>query len=279
MREIDVVFDPERKLFLYFGVLFLAIGVGPFGTYADMSFWQRVVFWSLDIAGGMVIIVPIMHVFYASAPAQGLPSPLRLFVGTALGALPGAGYISVLYGLAGGNPDALAPFPLLFAQVTLFSFMLFLVEFLLWPVLVRNRAAPAPVTEQETLAPPPVSDHAASPKALDLPAPPPGQALLRRLPAELREARLVSISMQDHYAQIVTTRGETLLLIRLRDALELIGDTAGLQIHRSHWVAADQMRSLVRDGRRYEVTLRDGRQLPVGGTFLDQVRQRLPETS
>jgi hypothetical protein len=141
MREIDVVFDPERKLFLYFGVVLLAIGVGPFGTYEAMTFWQRTVFWTLDVLGGLLIIVPILHVFYHSRLVAFLPSFPRFLLGVAIGALPASAHITVLYDTVGAGLEISTPFPLLFVQVTVFSAVLLLTEFVLWPAVV---GAPGP---------------------------------------------------------------------------------------------------------------------------------------
>ncbi|ERM03598.1 hypothetical protein Q644_00945 [Brucella intermedia 229E] len=64
--------------------------------------------------------------------------------------------------------------------------------------------------------------------------PPP---LLARLKPGNRGA-ILRLSAEDHYTRIVTSRGgEELLLLRFSDALNEVGNTSGLQIHRSHWVA------------------------------------------
>lgn len=262
MREIDVVFDPERKLFLYFGVALLAIAVGPFGTYEAMDFWQRTVFWSLDILGGMAILVSILHVFYHSRLVAFIPSWPRFVMGVAVGALPTSAYITVLYGTIGVDLHITTPFPLLFVQVTLFSCTLLIVEFVLWPMLFgASDAPPAPPAASPPLPPP-------SPEPQSVP-------LLSRLPAELRAAEILSISMQDHYAEVTTTKGAALILMRLADALDLLDGCPGLRIHRSHWVALDAVEGVEKAGRRTEVALSDGRRLPVGTTYLNAVQTAL----
>ena len=44
--------------------------------------------------------------------------------------------------------------------------------------------------------------------------------------------------MEDHYVRVFTDAGESLILLRLSDAMAEVRDVPGLQIHRSHWVAA-----------------------------------------
>ena len=65
-------------------------------------------------------------------------------------------------------------------------------------------------------------------------------ALMQRLPWEKR-GPLVSLSAEDHDMRVTTAYGTKLLLIRLSDAIKEVGYTRGIQIHRSHWVALDQI--------------------------------------
>ena len=71
---------------------------------------------------------------------------------------------------------------------------------------------------------------------------------------------------------MTTSAGSALLLMRLSDAIAEAGDTKGLQIHRSHWVALDAVRAVRRDGQRAVLTLTDGRDLPVSRANLDKVK-------
>ncbi|RED11290.1 LytTR family DNA-binding domain-containing protein [Pontivivens insulae] len=92
-------------------------------------------------------------------------------------------------------------------------------------------------------------------------------ALLERLPPAKR-GQLLSISVSDHYVEVVTTKGQEMILMRLSDAMGEAG--TGLQIHRSHWVAEDAIRTVSRQGDGAIATLSDGRTLPVS-------RSRLPD--
>lgn len=91
---------------------------------------------------------------------------------------------------------------------------------------------------------------------------PPDPALLRRLPLAKRGA-LISLSAVDHYVEVTTTAGTELLLMRLVDAIAETAPVQGLQIHRSHWVALDQVRDVARAQGKTTLTLNDGRTLPV----------------
>ena len=102
-------------------------------------------------------------------------------------------------------------------------------------------------------------------------APPDSPALLSRLPFDKRGA-LISISVSDHYVDVTTTSGTEMLLLRLSDAIRETAPVAGLQIHRSHWVAQDHIKKLSRTDGKAQVTLSDGRALPVSRTYLPSLK-------
>jgi len=270
MREIDVVFDPERKLFLYFGVTFLAIIVGPFGTYESMYFWQRATFWSMDILGCALIVVPIVHVFYRSRLVRFIPSYPRFVLGVALGALPASAYITLLYGTIGAQLEISTPFPLLFVQVTISSTLLLLTEFVLWPMVFGR--PDASIAGEEDVAEAPRLETPAAAQPVE---PAEGRIpLLSRLPEGAQPGPIVSISMQDHYAEVSMTTGRALILIRLSDAIDLLDDYPGVRVHRSHWVALNFLQGIEKQGKGYKALLEDGRELPVSATYLEAARQQ-----
>lgn len=115
--------------------------------------------------------------------------------------------------------------------------------------------------------------HEAAPAAAPHPEPRPGPPrILSRLPLERRGA-LVALSVQDHYVEIVTTRGRDLVLMRLSDAIAEAEGVAGLQVHRSHWVALDQVQAVRRQGDGAVLTLPGGREVPVARTRLAALRE------
>lgn len=90
-------------------------------------------------------------------------------------------------------------------------------------------------------------------------------ALLDRLPARLGRD-IVRLESQQHYLRVVTTCGEHLLLHGLAPAADEMArhGVAGLQIHRSSWVAWAHVERLdLRPGSSAAV-LRDGTRLPIG---------------
>lgn len=125
-------------------------------------------------------------------------------------------------------------------------------------------------SEAETAAPVALPDTTAAPVPVRLGRP---STLLDRLPARLGRD-VVRLEAQQHYLLVVTTRGEHLLLHGLAPAVAELAELgiAGMQIHRSVWVAWGHTERLdLRPGSPAAV-LRDGSRLPIG-------RRRLREVS
>ena len=93
-------------------------------------------------------------------------------------------------------------------------------------------------------------------------APLPPNPLLDQLPAELGSA-IIALEMEDHYVRVHTMLGSALVLMRLRDAVALIGDLEGMQVHRSWWVARGAVEEVVREGRNIRLRLPRGLEAPV----------------
>lgn len=96
--------------------------------------------------------------------------------------------------------------------------------------------------------------------------------ILSRLPMEKRGA-LVAISVEDHYVRIRTDKSEEMILMRLADAIKEVGQTAGLQVHRSHWVATAAVTSAKRTGDRAILTMSHGDDIPVSRTYIPAIKE------
>jgi DNA-binding LytR/AlgR family response regulator len=96
-------------------------------------------------------------------------------------------------------------------------------------------------------------------------------SLLERLPIQKR-GTLISMSVADHYVEVTTTKGQALLLLRLSDAIREVPQQDGLQVHRSHWVAQNQVVAARREKDRAILTMSDGRDIPVSRSYLPAVK-------
>lgn len=111
--------------------------------------------------------------------------------------------------------------------------------------------APVPAPSPEPAAPPPAPPAAA-----------PSNPLLDQLPAELG-SEIVALEMEDHYVRVHTMLGSALVLMRLRDAMALVGEIEGMQVHRSWWVARAAVEDVLREGRNVRLKLPRGIEAPV----------------
>lgn len=100
-----------------------------------------------------------------------------------------------------------------------------------------------------------------------------GAQFFKRLPASLGRDVLY-LKMSDHYVEVFTTAGHTVLLMRFADAMaELEG--LGMRVHRSYWVGNNHSERLVRRGRRRFLRLTGGHDVPVSRTYLASVEAAL----
>jgi hypothetical protein len=99
-----------------------------------------------------------------------------------------------------------------------------------------------------------------------------GSGLLAQLPARLGRD-IVHLESQQHYLRVVTTRGEHLLLHGLGTAIAELGERgiAGMQIHRSWWVAWAHVERLDLRASAPAIVLRGGQRLPIGRRRLREV--------
>jgi len=78
--------------------------------------------------------------------------------------------------------------------------------------------------------------------------------------------------MEDHYVRVHTMLGSALVLMRLRDAIMLMRETDGMQVHRSWWVARGAVEDALRDGRNVRLRLARGIEAPVARAKLTDLR-------
>jgi hypothetical protein len=73
------------------------------------------------------------------------------------------------------------------------------------------------------------------------------------------------------YIRVVTVNGQDLILYSLRDAINELPQSAGLQVHRSYWVAFSAIRLFRSRGRQGELVLVDGTEIPVSRANVNRV--------
>ncbi|SDO45726.1 LytTr DNA-binding domain-containing protein [Lutimaribacter pacificus] len=207
---------------------------GPFGTGDALTILPRLLYW----AAVALLTFPAGVLVNRLVAATGGPGAMTAVLATLASGLAATGIVLAL------NAVTFAPG----AGVD-------------WPVVARILAVAVLVA---------AAFHFRTAQTTQEPPSPP--SFLDRLPLDKR-GPLVSISVQDHYVEVVTTRGRDLLLMRLGDAIRETGATKGLQVHRSHWVALDQVQAARREGERAVLTMTSGHEIPVSRTYVPAVRE------
>ena len=228
--------------------VFLAI-LGPFGSIAA-PFSERLVTWLGFAWLGYACYRPMQSIATWGERALALPRWGVLVAAVLVGTVPMTFAVLGVNALAAGG----SRWPGLEVWTgTYFSVLVIGGAVTALFNLVQGRAAPEVVP-----VPVPVPGPAPEPG----PAVPPSNPLLDQLPAELG-SEIVALEMEDHYVRVHTALGSALVLMRLRDAMALVGEIEGMQVHRSWWVARAAVEEVVREGRNVRLKLPRGIEAPV----------------
>lgn len=242
LRQVrDQIIGQTTLAVLVSVALILALS-GPFGTILSLSLAWRLAYW------GSVVPLTFLAGAFGSALVgvlmAGRPLWMRLPMISLASALLVWVVLMVLHTALGFSfarlANAATELPLLFL-------MCFVIEGTR-EVIVHQRPDQAPAPE----------------------APPPPPRLLERLPEDLR-GDLINLSVKDHYVSVSTTLGTHDLLMRLSDAITEVGPVAGMQVHRSHWVATAQVIGGRRTADQAVLQMSNGAQIPVSRANLKAV--------
>ena len=270
LRELQV-FARSRNLWLTFAAVIALFAVtGPFGTMESLRFLPRLFFWLtihlttwttaiVFVVLGDVLLKPYLATMFwrmmagsmvAAVPIGGLTQAVR-YVWFGHGPLPADVFGDIVMAL---------PLCILFCLITFMTMSAENPGSFMSVDLSPGEAETAPA--------------AAIPQAPSLAEPESRQPpIIARLKPENR-GRLQHLEVEDHYTNVRTSRGRELILLRFSDALRETGQQPGLQVHRSHWVADDFVKTLARKHGRLTLVLADGSEIPVSRTYAAAVRAR-----
>lgn len=241
-------------------VLFLTF-LRPFGMHQIDMFYAGF-FWSVMCFTGYVIYSPTMF-FLSKLLDRNLPERInnkavRLVLSTLVA--------SVLMGL-------LAPFIInLFFNYFDNSYLQSLPMSILYCTVIGGIIAGVSsikslMLQQQQLLKQSAEELALESEKVDTIQSQPIESLINELPIAKR-GRLICLQMDDHYLNVITDKGEHLLLMRFKDALEKLEHYDGFQTHRSWWVAKDAVVDTKKDGRKLILVLQNGTEVPVSQTYL-----------
>jgi hypothetical protein len=248
LREMQSLVGDKRLWIAFAVIVALFVVTGPFGTFDQLRFAERLGFWlTIHVATWVIALAGIALVTVWAG--DGKPIGLKQTVLGCCLATPFIGLaVSGVKTLFLQKPFNVSEVLWQMAQALPVAIIIGLVAFYFF-----RSPDPAPVAEPQVK---PARDD----------------RLMLRLPPEKR-GPLLYMSMQDHYVEVVTSKGSELVLLRLADAIAEAGEGAGLQVHRSHWVAFDAIALLARNEGKPVVTTTSGVQLPVSRTYLPVLKQ------
>ncbi|MDH7801489.1 DNA-binding LytR/AlgR family response regulator [Rhizobium sp. AN70] len=256
LREMHATLQSRRLWLTFLAVLAIFIVTGPFGTSETMSFADRLLYWTVIQAGAWTIAISF-SILANTMLAGSIENMLtRMMIGSLTAALPIGLLLTITNQVFSGKEMSFASF-LKSSLSTLPLCAIFCLLSYLTACQTLETAAEA-VTDA----------NGDADRAVKSAAP-----LLERLPPQKR-GELLRLSVQDHYTEVVTTRGRQLVLLRFADAMKEIGDTQGLQVHRSHWIADADVVSLRKQAGRLHVMTRDGSEIPVSRSHNMAVQAR-----
>lgn len=86
---------------------------------------------------------------------------------------------------------------------------------------------------------------------------------LAQLDSMLLQHEVLRVNAQDHYLEIICTDQKFLVRGRMKDAISVLAQCNGVQVHRSHWVARHHVIKVNRQGRDVRLLMSDGTEVPV----------------
>jgi len=231
----------EQLLALFLTWLAFTV-LGPFETSA-LPLGPRALYWLVCIASGWILVLALLMLVLLNPRFDDWTPALRVALAVSVASLPiGATVTWAERHLRGNDPDLTIMLNVLFVCALIGGLMY---------LRVMARLGLAEQTQPKQRP-----------------------AFFARLPSALG-TQIISLSAQDHYVEVTTTKGTTLVLLGLSDAVEELTGLDGMQIHRSHWVARNAAVRLRRSSGKLMLELADERQLPVSRTFGPTVRKVL----
>jgi hypothetical protein len=255
MRELQRTFFSPRFWAAIVGVAVMLGLVGPFGTFDGLALAPRFAYWLVIAVSTYLTGVATVEFCACWLLARwSLPVPLTHTICGAAGGVPITLVVILINQLVYGQHGiVLGNLELLLYCMAISATVSGLIALFTAPYEIAG-------TDGEGVAGPSSATVIKRPRILD------------RLPHG-RRGELSHMTMQDHYVDIRTDRGGTLVLMRLADAIAETNGVDGLQIHRSHWVAKNAVQGAVRKEGRLFLKMRDGRLLPISRTYLLAVRK------
>ncbi len=235
----------------------LLIGLlGPFGTF-PMPPAERMLRWVLWLLTGYVFYRPTGIVATWLCEATGMPRIAGTLLALIVASVPVTLVITMM-AMHMGFAEALRwrGFWTMYLYIWVVSAVVATAM-----SVIFGRSGPVAAPPEQTIS---VPVPAAAPAPL-VDTPP-------SLPIHPGFGPVRALKGEDHYVRVIGDGREELVLMRMRDAVERIGQAEGLRVHRSWWVAKDAVAEVRRDGRAGVVILISGHEAPIARDMMPAVR-------
>lgn len=237
-------------------MLGLLIGLlGPFGTF-DNPPAVRMLVWVVWLVAGYAFFRPTGIVADWLCEATGLPRFAGRLIALVVASVPVTLVVIMMIGRMSFADALRSPgFWTMYLYICVISAVASIAMAALF-----GRRPPEEAAGVSEAPPEPVAETASPIEAAPALPLPPGFGPVRALKGE------------DHYVRVIGDGREELILMRMRDAIDRLGDVDGLRVHRSWWVAKDAVASVHRDGRTAVVRLASGHEASVARDMMPQLR-------
>ena len=101
----------------------------------------------------------------------------------------------------------------------------------------------------------------------------PTPKVLKLIPITKRGV-LYALSSQDHYVEIITSKGKTLVYKKMSDCVANTFPIEGATVHRSHWVSLDGVDKIIKSNGKTTCLLKNGDTLPVSRSGLKSLQKK-----
>jgi hypothetical protein len=263
-----------KKYFFWFGVIliFLFTFLEPAGTL-EASFGMRLLIWTLQISFLVPSLILFHMVLQQSLLFDRLNDWLKVIFSGIMGAvffLPFALGIDYVMGLDDWSQIQT------WTQTKEIVFKemggIFVPVLLIWvgmnaPRILQLNFSNALLSQPvETISPDVTADEANDVTS-------PSESEFTAKFSKLIGKDIIYIVSELHYVRVVTSKGETLVLHNLKDAIaELPSEYSGIQTHRSYWAASKHIKSIQDKNGQTSLVLSMGKIIPVSRRKLAEVK-------
>ena len=260
LREMHAVSTARyQRIGMFLATMLLGVS-GPFGTFQSFNLGQRLAYWACTVVACYLIGQGAATFFIEILRPQIAQKWPRLIVAGLLASLPVTAAVLLINGIAYQHVE-LRESLTIWLYVTIATLIVVIALVSIDELIAGARATEGPAAAVAGASVPAVPES----------PPPPIPPILERVPLPQR-GRLLALTVEDHYVDIVTDKGKVLVLMRLADAIREASGIDGLQIHRSHWVATGAVVKSHRADGKLSLELSNGMRLPVSRGFLSSVK-------